>query len=69
MRGPYSRWVHTHTFEELGGATRVRDTVEYSLPGGWIVDRLLVRRDLERIFDYRREQLGELLAPCGELRV
>jgi hypothetical protein len=35
----------------------MRDTVRYALPLGPIGElahRLLVRRDLERIFDYRR---------------
>lgn len=59
IRGPYSLWEHTHTFEEDGpGATIIRDRVRYSIPFGplgELADRLLVRRDLKRIFDYRRE--------------
>lgn len=68
VRGPYRLWVHRHTFEPLdgdpAGATRVRDAVDYAVPGGRLVDRLLVRRDLERIFAYRRERLAELLRPA-----
>ena len=36
----------------------MRDTVRYALPAGplgEIAHRLLVRRDLERIFDFRRD--------------
>lgn len=55
--GPYRRWVHEHLFEETARGTRVRDRVEYAVPGGWIVDRLVVRRDLDRIFHHRHEQL------------
>lgn len=69
LRGPYRLWVHTHTFEARGDATLVRDSVRYAVLGGWLVDRLLVRRDIERIFDYRskslREALGLPVAPIG----
>jgi ligand-binding SRPBCC domain-containing protein len=58
VRGPYSLWEHTHEFEEDGsGATVIRDRVRYSIPFGplgEVADRLLVRRDLKRIFDYRQ---------------
>ena len=59
LSGPYLIWHHTHDFsKEPGGGTVMRDTVRYALPFGplgEIAHRLLVRRDLERIFDYRRE--------------
>lgn len=55
--GPYLSWVHTHTFEEEPEGTRVRDRVEYAHLGGASVERRLVRPDLERIFEYRREAL------------
>lgn len=55
--GPYLSWVHTHTFEEAAEGTRVRDRVEYAHLGGALVERRLVRPDLERIFDHRREAL------------
>ncbi len=61
IRGPYSLWVHTHTFEEVDGGTLVRDRVVYRVPGGSLVNRLLVQGDLRRIFRYRHEQLPELL--------
>lgn len=65
LRGPYRQWVHEHTFESTpSGGTRMRDIVRYELPrvpGSSIVHRLMVRPDLERIFDYRREAIGRLL--------
>jgi ligand-binding SRPBCC domain-containing protein len=64
-RGPYALWHHTHEFEADGpGATLLRDRVRYALPFGplgEIARRLLVRRDLERIFDHRRDAVGRLL--------
>ena len=59
-RGPYRLWIHEHRFEEVEGGTMAHDAVRYAVPGGWLVDRLLVRRDLERIFDYRGTVLEEL---------
>jgi ligand-binding SRPBCC domain-containing protein len=56
VRGPYRLWHHTHSFEAADGGTRVRDSVRYELPFGplgELAHRAFVRRDLERIFDYR----------------
>lgn len=59
LKGPYHFWVHEHTFEEQAGGTLVRDRVEYKVPGGRLVHALLVRRDLERIFTFRRQVLEQ----------
>lgn len=61
LRGPYRRWIHEHSFEDLGGRTRVGDHVRYSVLGGALVNSLLVRPDIERIFDYRAERLIALV--------
>jgi ligand-binding SRPBCC domain-containing protein len=60
LTGPYRSWIHEHLFEDLGGSTLVRDRVRYSVLGGALVNRLLVRPDVERIFDYRSKRLAEL---------
>ncbi len=60
IKGPYREWVHAHRFEETGAGTRMIDEVEYAVPFGEWVHRLLVRRDLERIFDFRTEALREV---------
>jgi hypothetical protein len=65
IRGPYGLWHHRHTFAADGSATIVRDTVDYGLPLGALGDvahPLFVRRDLERIFAYRRQAVIEALA-------
>jgi ligand-binding SRPBCC domain-containing protein len=56
-RGPYRLWVHEHTFEEIPGGTRVADRVRYRIPGGPLVHRLLVARDLRAIFTFRSGML------------
>ena len=65
LRGPYRLWHHTHEFEPDGDRTLVRDRVDYALPFGplgEVAHRLVVARDLRRIFDYRREVVGRLLS-------
>jgi ligand-binding SRPBCC domain-containing protein len=59
LRGPYRLWVHEHTFEETAGGTLVRDHVRYAPIGGWLTHRLFVRRDVERIFAFRKEAMKE----------
>jgi ligand-binding SRPBCC domain-containing protein len=64
IRGPYKKWVHTHTFSVRDGEVLMHDRVDYELPfgllgrifGGWFV-----RRQLRGIFDYRQAQIGRLL--------
>lgn len=60
LRGPYRRWIHTHTFEECDGGTRCLDHVEYAVLGGHLAHKLFVRRDVERIFSYRQATLQKL---------
>jgi ligand-binding SRPBCC domain-containing protein len=64
LRGPYTYWHHTHTFEESEGGTIIRDDVRYVIPFGWLgglVHALVVRRRLTDIFDYRRSAIELIL--------
>jgi ligand-binding SRPBCC domain-containing protein len=57
LAGPYKLWHHTHEFERDGEFTLMRDTVRWALPLAGAPLQPLVRRELERIFDYRAAQL------------
>ncbi|MDA0163566.1 SRPBCC family protein [Solirubrobacter ginsenosidimutans] len=61
LSGPYKLWHHTHEFEPDGAHhTLMRDTVRYALPLAplsAIAHRAFVARDLQRIFDHRRDYL------------
>lgn len=57
IRGPYRYWIHQHMFEPQGKNTLVKDLVRYQLIGGSIVHDLFVKRDLQKIFSYRQQQL------------
>jgi ligand-binding SRPBCC domain-containing protein len=61
LRGPYKLWHHTHTFEEHNGGTLCLDHVRYWPLGGALINWLFVRRDVERIFQYRQQRMQELL--------
>ena len=65
IRGPYRTWIHEHTFTPHQGGTLVGDHVKYAMLGGWLADRLLVRRDLERIFAFRQQRLAEIFGDWG----
>ncbi len=63
IKGPYQLWHHTHRFEVADGGTRIMDVVRYALPFGFMgrmVHALSVRRNIEAIFDYRREKIRAL---------
>lgn len=60
IQGPYRLWEHLHTFEEVAGGTIVADHVRYRVPGGRLVNWLLVDGDLRRIFAYRQKRMQEL---------
>lgn len=62
LRGPYREWIHEHTFEERGGETVCRDRVDYKVPGGALIHRLFVERDVRTIFSYRRDVLLEIFS-------
>ena len=61
-RGPYRWWHHEHRFEDLGNSTSVIDEVEYAPLGGRMVHALFVKRDLDRIFDFRQQTLAAVFA-------
>lgn len=57
LRGPYTRWYHQHVFRAVAEGVEMVDRVEYVLPFGPLGDLvhyLVIRRQLESIFDYRQ---------------
>ena len=68
LRGPYAEWVHRHRFIELApGSTLVEDIVRFRLPLGQLgaVAGPLVRRQLRRIFTFRRGAILRLTEEEG----
>lgn len=57
IKGPYTFWHHTHTFQAVEGGVEIIDKIKYSLPMGWLgtlVHSIWVRKDLEKIFEHRK---------------
>lgn len=60
--GPYRFWHHQHLFKEVQGGIEVEDLVHYALPFGSLgnmINKLLVAKELEKIFTFRRGCLTE----------
>jgi len=68
VAGPYALWHHTHRFEDLpNGGTRMTDQVRYRVGWGFIghlVTTLWVRKDVAKIFEYRKQVLAERFSPA-----
>ncbi len=66
LKGPYKSWYHTHGFRQVATGVEMTDRVEYELPMGWlgrIAHSLMVRRQLESIFDFRVRKIARILGP------
>ncbi len=62
-KGPYETWIHTHRFSRRGSGVTMEDRVDYALPFGVlgrIAHALVVRRQLEGIFEFRRKAIAEI---------
>lgn len=69
VEGPFRRWKHTHRFEETvdEGRSKVwaHDIIDYAPPWGpvgLVVDRLFIRRQINRLFAYRHKKMREHLS-------
>lgn len=62
ISGPYARWLHHHRFRRVDGGVEMTDNVEYALPFGYLgrlVHWLVVRHQLQSIFDYRNRVIAQ----------
>jgi ligand-binding SRPBCC domain-containing protein len=63
LKGPYTLWEHTHTFESVPGGTLMHDEVKYALPFGVLgafAHWLFVYKQLQGIFSYREKVIKDL---------
>lgn len=54
--GPYTIWHHQHFVEAIKGGVLMKDIVSYKPPFGFlgsIANRLMIKRKLQEIFEYR----------------
>nr|WP_295928600.1 SRPBCC family protein [uncultured Dyadobacter sp.] len=60
--GPYAFWHHQHHFTEVDGGVLMEDILHYKVAFGFIgriVDQLIVNREVNAIFAYRKKVLTE----------
>jgi hypothetical protein len=65
LRGPFQLWEHRHRLTAIPDGTEIADEVRYELflgPLGELGRRLVVRRWLDGIFDYRGRAVAEWFA-------
>lgn len=57
-KGPYKKWVHTHSFIESDGKVIMQDNVKYDLYGGpfkSLLNRIFIQKSIKDIFNFRKE--------------
>lgn len=62
-KGPYKLWNHQHDFIPNARGVLMKDKVDYELPLGILGDiahRILIKRKLEEIFNYRFQVLERM---------
>ena len=65
IKGPYTLWHHTHTFEEKNGGTLIKDNLKYVIPFGWIgrvIHFIYIKHDINGIFQYRHKILNDIFS-------
>lgn len=61
--GPYSMWHHEHLFKETDNGIEMTDRISYKPPFGFLgslVEPMLIRPQLFKIFKYRHQTLNQL---------
>ena len=61
--GPYKLWHHQHLLESKEDGTLMSDIVSYQPPLGIlgsIANRIIIKKKLKEIFDYRLKKLNEI---------
>jgi ligand-binding SRPBCC domain-containing protein len=61
--GPYAIWHHEHHFETVNGGVMMTDKLFYKVPFGMfgdLLDRMIIRRKVQGIFDYRSAALSKI---------
>ena len=63
LKGPYSFWHHTHTFEPVNDGVIINDVIKYSIPLGFIgriMHFLWIKNDLNKVFNFRKKVIDEI---------
>ncbi len=61
--GPYTLWHHKHFIKPIKNGVEMNDIVDYKIPFGFLGDianSILVKKQLQTIFDYRFKKVVEI---------
>jgi len=61
--GPYALWHHKHFIKEINGGVEMEDIIDYKIPFGilgQLAQPIIVKKQLQQIFEYRETKLNEL---------
>ena len=61
-KGPYSIWYHRHLIQDFAGGTLIEDRIDYKLPLFPVGEIAIpfVKKDLEKIFSYRKKVTADI---------
>lgn len=62
-KGPYKKWIHTHTFEAIEDKTKITDNVDYEIPAGIlgsILNNIYIGKTLNAIFNFRETTINRM---------
>lgn len=63
VKGPFKKWIHTHSFKPVKDGVIMEDHVSYDLYGGFlknIINTIFVSRSVKSIFNYRKKIIQEI---------
>jgi len=63
--GPYKMWHHQHKFKETSDGVEMTDLLHYAIPLGpigRIANSIFVKRQLNAIFEYRKQTVDQLFS-------
>ena len=61
--GPYALWHHKHFLKAIKGGVEMEDIIDYKIPFGFLgqlAHPLIVKKQLQQIFNYREQKLTAL---------
>ncbi len=64
LKGPYSKWEHTHRFESFAGGTLMTDQVCFRPPMKYLGNALMgsfIAKDIQKIFSFRNKIIRKIL--------
>lgn len=63
--GPYAMWHHEHHFKAEGNTTVMEDIIHFKMPLGFlgrIAYALFAKKQLQKIFNFRKEEVAKVFA-------